>query len=74
MLLIDGETTKCTLYLPKADPSRAAVGGALLSPDDPAAVIATTGVDEVKPVDALEGSRRPRQGGAARAVRPIPAR
>lgn len=54
MLLIDGATRKSTLYLPKHDASRAAVEGALLSADDPAPVVATTGIDEVKPVDALQ--------------------
>jgi Xaa-Pro aminopeptidase len=54
MLLIDGATRKSTLYLPKQDASRAAVEGALLSADDPAPVVATTGIDEVKPVDALQ--------------------
>ena len=54
MLLIDGATKKSTLYLPKQDPSRAAVEGALLSSDDPAAATATTGIDEVKPTDALQ--------------------
>ena len=54
MLLIDGAAKKSTLYLPKQDESRAAVEGALLSPDDPAAVVATTGIDEVKPIDALQ--------------------
>jgi Xaa-Pro aminopeptidase len=54
MLLIDGATKKSTLYLPKQDANRAAVEGAMLTPDDPAAVVATTGIDEVKPVDALQ--------------------
>ena len=38
MLLVDGATRKSTLYLPKQDASRAAVEGALMSPDDPAPV------------------------------------
>ena len=54
MLLIDGATKKSTLYLPKQDASRAAVEGALLSSDDPASVVVTTGIDEVKPADALQ--------------------
>ena len=54
MLLIDGATKKSTLYLPKQDASRAAVEGALLSSDDPAAALAMTGIDEVKPIDALQ--------------------
>jgi Xaa-Pro aminopeptidase len=54
MLLIDGATKKSTLYLPKQDASRAAMEGEMLSPDDPAAVVATTGVDEVKPTAALQ--------------------
>ena len=54
MLLIDGATKKSTLYLPKQDASRAAVEGALLSSDDPASVVVTTGIDEVKPTDALQ--------------------
>ena len=54
MLLIDGATKKSTLYLPKQDANRAAVEGALLSPDNPAAVTLTTGIDEVKPTDALQ--------------------
>jgi Xaa-Pro aminopeptidase len=64
MLLVDGATKKSTLYLPKADPSRAAVEGALLSPDDSGSVVATTGVAEVKPVDALQAdlAARGREG------------
>jgi len=54
MLLIDGATKESTLYLPKQDASRAAVEGALLSSDDPAAAVATTGLHEVKPTDALQ--------------------
>jgi Xaa-Pro aminopeptidase len=54
MLLIDGATKKSTLYLPKQDASRAAVEGALLSSDDPAAAVATIGMDDVKATDALE--------------------
>ena len=54
MLLIDGSTKKSTLYLPKQDESRAAVEGALLSSDDPAAAIALTGMDEVKALDTLQ--------------------
>ena len=54
LLLIDGATKKSTLYLPKQDASRAAVEGALLSPDDPASVTATTGIEDVKPSDALQ--------------------
>ena len=54
LLLIDGATKKSTVYLPKQDASRAAVEGALLSPDDPAAVTATTGIEDVKPSDALQ--------------------
>ena len=54
MLLIDGATKKSTLYLPKQDAARAAVEGELLSADDPAAAVATTGMDEVKPIDALQ--------------------
>ena len=54
MLLIDGATKKSTLYLPKQDASRAAVEGALLSSDDPAAAVAITGVDEVKALDTLQ--------------------
>jgi Xaa-Pro aminopeptidase len=54
MLLIDGATRKSTLYLPKQDASRAAVEGALLSSDDPASAVVTTGIDEVKPTDALQ--------------------
>lgn len=54
LLLIDGATKKSTLYLPKQDASRAAVEGALLSSDDPAAAVVTTGMDKVKPTDALQ--------------------
>ena len=54
MLLIDGATKKSTIYLPKQDANRAAVEGAMLTTDDPAAVVATTGIDEVKPVEALQ--------------------
>jgi Xaa-Pro aminopeptidase len=54
MLLIDGATQKSTLYLPKQDASRAAVEGEMLTADDPASTIATTGIDEVKPADALQ--------------------
>ncbi len=54
LLLIDGATKKSTLYLPKQDASRAAVEGALLSADDPASVTATTGIEDVKPSDALQ--------------------
>jgi Xaa-Pro aminopeptidase len=53
MLLIDGATRKSTLYLPKPDASRAAVEGALLSPEDPGSA-GITGMDEVKPVAALQ--------------------
>ena len=55
LLLIDGATKKTTLYLPKADPSRAAVEGDLLSSDDPAAAAALTGVDVVKAPETLQG-------------------
>ena len=54
MLLVDGATKKTTLYLPKQNTSRAAVEGALLSSDDPAAAAAMTGADEVKPPEALQ--------------------
>jgi Xaa-Pro aminopeptidase len=54
MVLIDGATKKTTLYLPKQDASRAAVEGALLSSDDPAAAAAMTGANEVKAPDALQ--------------------
>jgi hypothetical protein len=37
------------MYLPKQDASRAAVEGALLSADDPAAAASLTAIDEVKP-------------------------
>ena len=43
MLLIDGATKKASLYLPKPDASRAAVEGALLSPDDAAAAAPSPG-------------------------------
>jgi Xaa-Pro aminopeptidase len=54
MLLIDGATKKTTLYLPKPDASRAAVEGALIGSDDPAAAVAVTGADVVKAPDALQ--------------------
>jgi Xaa-Pro aminopeptidase len=54
LLLIDGATKKTTLYLPKLDASRAAVEGALLSSNDPAAASALTGADEVKAPEALQ--------------------
>jgi Xaa-Pro aminopeptidase len=54
LLLIDGGTKTTTLYLPKQDASRAAVEGALLSADDPAAAASLTGIDEVKPPEALQ--------------------
>jgi Xaa-Pro aminopeptidase len=54
MLLIDGATRKSTLYLPKQDAARAAVEGALLSSEDTASVTATTGIEEVKPPEALQ--------------------
>lgn len=54
LLLVDGATKKSTLYLPKQDASRAAVEGALLTAEDPAPVVETTGVHEVKPVEALQ--------------------
>jgi Xaa-Pro aminopeptidase len=54
LLLIDGATKESTLYLPKQDESRAAVEGAMLSYDDPASTIAVTGIEHVKPSDALQ--------------------
>ena len=54
LVLIDGGTKKTTLYLPKQDASRAAVEGALLGSDDPAAAVAMTGADEVKAPEALQ--------------------
>ncbi len=54
LLLMDGATRRSTLYVPKQDVRRAAVEGALLSSGDPALASRITGIEEVKPPDALE--------------------
>ena len=53
LLLMDGGTRRSVLYLPKQNAGRAATEGDLLSSDDPAATVAITGVEEVKPPDML---------------------
>jgi Xaa-Pro aminopeptidase len=68
LLLIDGSTRKSVLYLPKQNAQRAAVEGALVSADEPAAAAAATGVDEVKTPDVLEADLRSRAGAGIKSV------
>jgi Xaa-Pro aminopeptidase len=68
LLLIDGSTKKSVLYLPKADPRRASVEGALLSSDDPASAVAQTGVQEVKTPDSLEADLKSRTSAGVKSV------
>jgi Xaa-Pro aminopeptidase len=52
-LLIDGATRRSTLYLPHRDERRAATEGDLLTAEDADAVVALTGIEQVRPIDGL---------------------
>jgi Xaa-Pro aminopeptidase len=52
-LTIDGGTARSTLYLPHLDPATTRVTGPVLHCDDPEAVTMATGVDRVRPLEAL---------------------
>jgi Xaa-Pro aminopeptidase len=54
-LLIEGGTGRATLYLPPGDPHAAASEGRELTSDDPAEAAAVTGMDDVRPLEALAG-------------------
>ena len=74
MLLIDGATKKTSLYLPMPDAARAAVEGALLSPDDaPAASRPHRDRRGEAGRDAADGPAGEIQGWATHALRAIPA-
>jgi len=52
-LLIDGASRRSTLYLPHRDERRAATEGDLLTAEDSDAVIALTGIEQVRPIDLM---------------------
>ena len=62
-LLLDGKDRRSILYLPGRDERRAQTEGELLTADEPAKAVAATGIDEVKPLDALAADLRMRAQG-----------
>lgn len=70
-LLLDGKDRRSVLYLPKRDERRAQTEGELLSSDDPAAAVAATGVDEVRPLTSLTDDLRARVQGRAALYAPF---